>query len=143
MTSLRSQTLSRDCWLTSKRPRPSEADNLAIPVNVGITAETVRQELVVLAIALNAGVPQGSDHYLVNANGTVTVDYIQTNNIALPVVNVREIHSIDVATCKIEKIVGYVHGPLTAVTAGLDLGAVAAELAGGETVGQVLAGLGV
>lgn len=99
--------------------RPDEANAVAVPVNVGVTAETVRSELVVLATALNAGVPEGSDHYTVNPNNTVTVDYIQTNRIALPRVNVREIHSIDTSTCQISKIVGYVHGPLTAVTAGL------------------------
>lgn len=90
-------------------------------MNVGVTAGTVRAELVALATALNADVPQGSDSYQVNANNTVTVDYIQTNRIALPRVNVREIHSIDVATCRISKIVGYVQGPLTAITGGIDL----------------------
>lgn len=47
------------------------------PVNVGFTAETVRAELVLLATLLNAGVPQGSDSYIVNSNGTVTSDFIQ------------------------------------------------------------------
>lgn len=47
------------------------------PVNVGFTAETVRAELVLLATLLDADVPQGSDSYIVNANGTVTSDFIQ------------------------------------------------------------------
>lgn len=47
------------------------------PINVGVTAETVRLELVALATALNADVPQGSDSYIVNNNGTVTSDFIQ------------------------------------------------------------------
>lgn len=47
------------------------------PVNVGVTAGTVRLELVTLATVLNAGVPQGSDSYINNANGSVTVDYLQ------------------------------------------------------------------
>jgi hypothetical protein len=76
---------------------------------------------VALATALKASVPAGSEHYTVNSNSTVTVDYIQTNQIALPRVTVREIHSIDPATCRISKIVGYVHGPLTAITGGLEL----------------------
>jgi hypothetical protein len=86
---------------------------------VGVTAETIRKELVVLATALDAGVPQGSDQYTVSSNDTVTVDYIQTDRLALPRVNVREVHSFDVSSCRIAKIVGYVHGPLTLFTTGI------------------------
>ena len=116
---------------------------MTVPINVGVTADTVRAELVILATALNAGVPQGSDKYQVNANNTVTVDFIQTDRIALPRTHVREIHRIDTSTCQISKIVGYVHGPLTAVTAGLNLTEIASELQAGESVAQILAGLGL
>lgn len=123
--------------------RPNELNAATVPINVGVTADTVRTELVVLATALNAGVPQGSDSYTCNANGTVTVDYVQTDVVALPRSQVREIHSFDDEACQISNIIGYVHGALTGVTAGLNLTQVMGELQAGETVGRVLGGLGL
>ncbi|KAK4499754.1 hypothetical protein PRZ48_007940 [Zasmidium cellare] len=91
---------------------PSELGGVTLPpINVGITADTVRGELVALATILNAGVPQGSDSYIVNPNGTVTSDFIQTDRVALPSEQVREIHEFNDA-CQITKITGYVHGKL-------------------------------
>ena len=116
---------------------------MTVPINVGVTADTIRQELVVLATVLNAGVPAGSDTYICNANGTVTSDFIQTDQIALPMTHVREVHSFDDSQCEISKIIGYVHGPLTAVTAGLNLTALLSELEAGGRVGQILTGLGL
>lgn len=49
------------------------------PINTGVTADTVRAELVLLATVLDAGVPEGSDSYIVNQNGTVTADFIQVS----------------------------------------------------------------
>lgn len=63
--------------LTSCSPAELGGTVTLPPVNVGITADTVRLELVALATILNAGVPQGSGSYINNANGSVTVDYIQ------------------------------------------------------------------
>lgn len=97
------------------------------PINVGVTADTVRQELVVLATVLNAGVPPNSVSYTNNANGSVTVDFIQvyrclipenhcltndikTDRIVLPRSSVREIHEFNQSTCQITRITGYVHG---------------------------------
>ena len=50
------------------------------PVNVGVTADTVRSELVGLATVLNAGVPAGSVQYIDNTNGTVTSDFVQVSH---------------------------------------------------------------
>ncbi|KAK5696074.1 hypothetical protein LTR97_008494 [Elasticomyces elasticus] len=123
---------------------PNEVNAVTLPpVNVGVTADTVRAELVILATAINAGVPVGSDKYQVNSNNTVTVDYVQTDVIALPRSQVREIHTIDPSTCQISNILGYVHGALTVVTAGLNLTEVLDDLKAGESVGQVLGGLGL
>ncbi|EMC95532.1 hypothetical protein BAUCODRAFT_492943 [Baudoinia panamericana UAMH 10762] len=121
---------------------PNEANAVTVPVNAGVTADTVRQELVILATVMNAGVPQGFDKYMCNANGTVTVDYVQTDFVALPMSQVREIHSFDDSTCQISKIVGYVHGPLTVVTAGLNVTDIVSELKAGESVTQILSALG-
>ncbi|CAK1356771.1 uncharacterized protein RHO25_009047 [Cercospora beticola] len=85
-----------------------------LPVNVGFTADTVRAELVALGTILDADVPGGPDNgatFTVNQNGTVTVDFVQTDRIALPRVDVREIHSFN-EQCEITKILGYVRGPL-------------------------------
>jgi len=98
---------------------------------------------VVLATALNAGVPVGSDSYTCNANGTVTVDFVQTDQVVLPRTQVREVHSFEEGKCEIEEIVGFVHGALSVVTAGLNLTEVLEELEAGETVGEVLGGLGL
>ncbi|KAL8805681.1 MAG: hypothetical protein Q9182_001825 [Xanthomendoza sp. 2 TL-2023] len=46
-------------------------------VNAGLTADTVRVELVALATALDSGVPAQSVRYTDNRNGSVTVDYVQ------------------------------------------------------------------
>lgn len=54
-----------------------------LPVNVGVTADTVRAELVALGTALDAGVPGGPDNganYTINPNSTVTVDFIQVSS---------------------------------------------------------------
>ena len=64
-------------WLTRSSISPDEAPQLVVPANVGVTAATVRSELVVLATALNAGVPASSVRYIFNANGTATSDFIQ------------------------------------------------------------------
>lgn len=85
-------------------------------VPAGVDAITTRAVLVGLGNALDAGVPKGSDHYTANKNGSVTVDYIQTDGIALQKVDVREIHSFDEQTCEISGIVGYVRGSLEAFT---------------------------
>ena len=98
-------------------------------VNVGVTADTVRSELVALATALNAGVKNARVYC--NANGTATSDLIQvslaghvelmatddcqTDRIALPYSSVRELHTFNSA-CQIKTIVGWVHGPLASVT---------------------------
>jgi hypothetical protein len=53
-----------------------------VPVKVGVTADTVRAELVALATVLDAEVENGPDAgatYTVNSNGTVTVDYVQVS----------------------------------------------------------------
>ncbi|PPJ53942.1 hypothetical protein CBER1_05824 [Cercospora berteroae] len=84
-----------------------------LPVNVGFTADTVRAELVALGTILDADVPGGPDNgatFTVNRNGSVTKDFVQTNRIALPRVDVREIHSFNEQTCQITKILGYVRG---------------------------------
>ncbi|KAF2482868.1 hypothetical protein BDY17DRAFT_309974 [Neohortaea acidophila] len=82
------------------------------PINVGVTAETVRAELVGLATVLFASVP-GPNHatYINNANGSVTADFIQNDNIVLPSEHVREIHYFN-SDCQITEILGYVNGPL-------------------------------
>lgn len=87
----------------------------------GVDATTTRAVLVGLGIVLDAGVPQGSDRYTVNGNGSVTVDYIQTDGIALQKVDVREIHSFDEQSCEISGIVGYVRGSLEAFTGSLNV----------------------
>lgn len=76
----------------------------------GVDATTTRVILVGLGKALDADVPRGSDHYMVNPNGTVTVDYIQTDRPALQEVDVREVHTFDPKTCEILGIDGYVRG---------------------------------
>ena len=48
---------------------------MTVEINVGVTAGTVRAELVVLATALNADVK--NPHVFCNANGTATSDFIQ------------------------------------------------------------------
>jgi len=136
------EALYLDQTTTDAPFRPAEANTAVVPANVGVTASSVRALLVVLATVLDADVPQGSDNYLVNANNTVTVDFIQTNRIALPEVQVREIHSFDPHTCQITKIVGYVNGPVTAVTGGLDLPSILQGLLAGLTVDGILGGLG-
>ncbi|KAM3425770.1 hypothetical protein BST61_g7700 [Cercospora zeina] len=85
---------------------------VGVPANVGFTAETVRAELVALATALDADVPGGPDDgavFTVNGNGTVTVDFVQTDRIVLPRVDVREIHAFN-ERCEITKILGFVRG---------------------------------
>ena len=64
--------------------RPSELGGGVTlpPVNVGVTAATVRVDLVALATAINANVPGGETagtDYIVNANGTVTSDFVQVS----------------------------------------------------------------
>lgn len=63
--------------------RPNELPEVTLEVNVGVTAETVRLELVALATALDAGVPKNSVHFINNANGTVTSDFIQVRIVLL------------------------------------------------------------
>lgn len=92
------------------RASSNEIEAASIPVTVGITAETLRLELVLLATALNAGVPMGSDNYTSNANRTVTVDSVQTDDLALQRVKVREIRSLDKKVCEISSIVEFVVG---------------------------------
>lgn len=50
---------------------------MTVEVNVGVTADTVRAELVSLATVLNAGVK--NPHVYCNANGTATSDFIQVS----------------------------------------------------------------
>lgn len=100
--------------------RANTSTSLLHPLNLS-SSDDLNIQLVVLATVLNADVPQGSDSYTVNANGSVTVDYIQTNRIALPQVDVREVHTFDLATCRTERIVGFVFGPLTSFTGGIEL----------------------
>jgi hypothetical protein len=93
---------------------------VTVEVNVGVTADTVRAELVSLATVLNAGVK--NPHVYCNANGTATSDFIQvsfikrqsqragadterTDRIALPYCHVRELHTFN-AACQIKTIVG-------------------------------------
>ena len=56
--------------------RPDELGVTLPPINVGVTAGTVRAELVALGTALNARVPGGA-RYVQNADGTVTANFIQ------------------------------------------------------------------
>ncbi|KAF7190218.1 Alpha-ketoglutarate-dependent 2,4-dichlorophenoxyacetate dioxygenase [Pseudocercospora fuligena] len=73
---------------------PSEANFITTPlINTGVTAETVGAELVLLATLLNADVPQGSDSYIVNKNGTVTSDFIQMRFEHLP--EIFDVSNID------------------------------------------------
>ncbi|KAI1357764.1 hypothetical protein F5Y08DRAFT_323443 [Xylaria arbuscula] len=91
---------------------PSELGVALPPINVGLTADTVRTELVILGAVLNANVPAHSVHYINNSNGSVTVDFIQIDSNVLPHEQVREIHEFDQRSCQITKITGYVHGPV-------------------------------
>lgn len=50
---------------------------MTVEANVGVTADTVRSELVVLATALSAGVKDA--HVYCNANGTATSDFNQVS----------------------------------------------------------------
>lgn len=77
--------------------------------------------MVSLGTVLEAGVPEGSDHYTVNKNGSITVDYIQTDGIALQRVDVREVHSFNDDSCEITGIDGYVRGNVEAFTGGLNV----------------------
>lgn len=92
--------------------------------------------------------PEGSDHYMVNPNGTVTVDYIQTDGVALQRVDVREIHSFD-DSCQITGITGYVRGNVEAFTGNLNLFNIINQLTPGVDLGTAIAtiltslGLGV
>ena len=59
--------------------RPQELGVALPPINVGVAADIIRAELVALATALNAKVPGGETagtKYIVNANGTVTSDFV-------------------------------------------------------------------
>ncbi|KAK4621922.1 hypothetical protein CLAFUW4_06591 [Fulvia fulva] len=100
---------------------PAELGFQLPPVNVGVTDSTVCLELVGLATVLDAGVPEGSDSYIVNSNGTVTSDFIQTDRLVLQAVHVREIHEFDESTCRISKILGYVNGSLLGREAGFGI----------------------
>ena len=61
--------------------RPDELGVTLPPINVGVTAGTVRAELVALGTALNAKVPGGA-RYVQNADGTVTANFIQVGTIS-------------------------------------------------------------
>ena len=57
---------------------PSELGVTLPPVNVGVTADTVRDELVVLGTVLNAAVPASSVSYSpLASDGSVTVTFVQ------------------------------------------------------------------
>ncbi|CEJ87756.1 hypothetical protein VHEMI04505 [[Torrubiella] hemipterigena] len=99
---------------------PNETKPVSVFVPAGVDALTTRAVLVSLGTLLEAGVPQGSDHYSVNPNGTVTVDYIQTDGIALQKVDVREIHSFN-SDCQITGITGYVRGNVEAFLGDLNI----------------------
>lgn len=56
---------------------PSELGVTLPPVNVGVTAGTVRTELVALGTALGAAVPGNKATYIDNGDGSVTSNFIQ------------------------------------------------------------------
>ena len=108
----------------------------------GVNRPTTVGVLVGLGTFLQAGVPQGSDHYQVNHNGTVTVDYIQTDGVVLQEVDVREIHSFDEAACQITGITGYVRGSLEAFTGGLNTQTIINQILSGQSIASVVSSLG-
>lgn len=79
---------------------------------------------------------------MVNSNGTVTVDYIQTDGIALQEVDVREIHSFNTA-CQITGIIGYVRGNLEEFTGGFNIPQLIKSIQSGKTIKQALGQLGL
>ena len=58
---------------------PSELGITLPPVNVGVTAGTVRTELVALGTALGAAVPGNKATYIQNSDGSVTSNFIQVS----------------------------------------------------------------
>ncbi|CAK1354699.1 unnamed protein product [Cercospora beticola] len=88
--------------------------NVPVPVPAGIDAASVRLVLVGGGQALFSGVEDPS--YIINQNGSVTFDLIQTDFTALPYTKFREIHEYDLNTCLMTKIVGYGFGDLLPVS---------------------------
>lgn len=109
-------------------PRPNETNPTSVFVPAGVNAVTTRIILVGLGTALDADVPRGSDSYTVNPNGTVTVDYIQTDRPALQTVDVREIHTFDPKTCEILGVNGYVRGSVEDFTGDFNVYSVIGKL---------------
>ncbi|PPJ54143.1 hypothetical protein CBER1_01055 [Cercospora berteroae] len=70
-----------------------------IPVSLGVTGAGVRAVLVSAATAINARVLNA--RYSVNANGSVTADFIQPDEPVLRCLVVKEIHDYDLETCEI------------------------------------------
>lgn len=100
-------------------------------------ALSTRAVLVVLGAILEADVPQGSDHYTVNPNGTITVDYIQTDGIALQKVDVREIHSFN-DNCQITGITGYIRGNIEAFLGDVNIPKLLDQIVPGASLGTVV-----
>lgn len=119
---------------------PNETKPISVFVPAGVNAFTTRAVLLILGRVLDAGVPEGSDHYTVNDNGTVTVDYIQTDGVALQRVDVREIHSFN-AACQITGITGYVRGNVEAFLGNLNLPNILDQLSGGANLGSAVASI--
>lgn len=120
---------------------PNETKPISIFVPAGFNALTTRALLLVLGVVLDAGVPDGSDRYTVNSNGTVTVDYTQTDGLARQTVDVREIHSFNSTNCQIIGITGFVRGNLEAFLGILNIPAFIDNLTGELSLGSLVAAL--
>lgn len=118
--------------------RANETKPISVVVTAGVDALSTRAVLVVLGAILEADVPQGSDHYTVNPNGTITVDYIQTDGIALQKVNVREIHSFD-DDCQITGITGYIRGNIEAFLGNVNIPKLLDQMTPGVSLGALVA----
>ncbi|KAM3416021.1 hypothetical protein BST61_g9508 [Cercospora zeina] len=84
--------------------------NVPVPVPAGFDAASVRLVLVGGGQALFSGVENPT--YIINSNGSVTFDLIQTDFTALPYTQFREIHEYDLDTCLMTDIIGFGFGDL-------------------------------
>lgn len=84
---------------------PNELPDVTLKINVGFSAETVRTELVLLATALDAGVPPSSIHFINNGNGTVTSDFIQVSAPA----SCMMLQNASANACNLRPIESYYH----------------------------------
>lgn len=129
-----------ECNLADLLRRANETKPISLVVPAGVDALSTRAVLVVLGAILEADVPKGSDHYTVNPNGTITVDYIQTDGIALQKVDVREIHSFN-DDCQITGITGYIRGNIEAFLGNVNVPKLLDQITPGVPLGTLVARL--